>query len=145
MGASPRGAKGSPSSAAAPKITLNDVTRHVAFGGICGAVTGLTIGAVDAYRMVKGGSVARSKAAPVAFHEMGRSGLVVAGFFSIYQVIKCGLLAADVDAPEIRVGGATAASLLPLTLVPALRRLAPYCLTLVAVDTYHTYVAPGRD
>lgn len=138
----PRQKKDGNKKAPTPKITWNDVTRHVAFGGICGAVTGLSVGAVDAYRLVKAGSVARARASRVAFHEMGRSGLVVAGFFGAYQVVKCGLLACDVDAPEVRVGGATALSLFPVALVPALRRLTPYCLTLVAVDTYHTYVAP---
>lgn len=126
-----------------PRITANDLSRHVAFGVICGAVTGLTVGAVDAYRLIKAGAVVdRARSSQIVFHEMGRSGLVVAGFFSIYQVAKCGLMYGEVEAPEVRVGGATAVSLLPLALVPPLRRLAPYCLTLVAVDSYHTYIAP---
>ena len=77
-----------------------------------------------------------------AFPDAGRSGLVVSAFFAVYQTVKCGFLAADVTYPEVRVGGATLVALAPVSAVAALRRLTPYCLTLVAVDTYHTYVAP---
>jgi len=32
-----------------------------------------------------------------------------------------------------------------LSITPGLRRYVPYGLTLVAVDTYHSYFAPGAD
>ena len=107
-------------------------------------MTGLAVGAVDTYRLVKAGgrTVDQSRIARLAFHEMGRSGLVVSVFFALYQVCKCGIAAAGIEAPEVKVGGATAASLAPLSVLPATRRLSPYCLTLVAVDSYHTYFAP---
>jgi hypothetical protein len=107
-------------------------------------MTGLAVGAVDTYRLVKAGgrTVDQSRVARLAFHEMGRSGLVVSVFFALYQVCKCGIAAAGIEAPEVKVGGATAASLAPLSVLPATRRLSPYCLTLVAVDSYHTYFAP---
>ena len=106
-------------------------------------MTGLAVGAVDTYRLVKsGGMVDRGKITRLAFHEMGRTGLVVSFFFATYQTAKCGIRALGVEAPEVRVGGATALGLLPISVAPATRRLSPYCLTLVAVDSYHTYFAP---
>lgn len=85
------------------------------------------------------------KISSLAFNEMGRSGIIISFFFSAYQITKCALLGGGITAPEVRVGGATAVSLLPMQMVPTLRRLTPYCLTLVAVDSYHTYYATDVD
>mmetsp|Transcript_31677 Transcript_31677/g.97913 ORF Transcript_31677/g.97913 Transcript_31677/m.97913 type:complete len:140 (+) Transcript_31677:838-1257(+) len=137
----PAGKKDAPKT---PNLTLEDWGRHVAFGVICGSLTGFTVGAVDAFRMVKSGAVPRADAARVAFHEMGRSAVVVSAFFSVYQTVKCLCLAADVKYPEVRVGSATAIAIAPVSVIAPLRRLVPYCLTLVAVDTYHTFFAPDR-
>ena len=114
-------------------------------GIICGTVTGFTVGAVDAYKLFKGGTVKQADLPRVAFHEMGRSAVIVAGFFGIYQTVKTGLGFAGVEYPEIKVGTATMVGAAPLSITPGLRRYVPYCLTLVAVDTYHSYFAPGAD
>mmetsp|Transcript_19085 Transcript_19085/g.56670 ORF Transcript_19085/g.56670 Transcript_19085/m.56670 type:complete len:160 (+) Transcript_19085:186-665(+) len=135
--------KDAAAAATSKKVTLEDWGRHLAFGVICGSITGFTVGAVDAYRIAKrAGNLDLANVLRVAPHEMGRSAFVVSGFFAVYQTVKCGCLAAGVTYPEVRVGGATAVALAPIATVQAFRRLSPYCLTLVAVDTYHTYVAP---
>ena len=126
-------------------VTFEEFWRRAVFGIICGTVTGFTVGAVDAYKLFKGGTVKQADLPRVAFHEMGRSAVIVAGFFGIYQTVKTGLGFAGVDYPEVKVGTATMVGAAPLSITPGLRRYVPYCLTLVAVDTYHSYFAPGAD
>ena len=62
----------------------------------------------------------------VAFHEMGRSAVIVAGFFGIYQTVKTGLGFAGIDYPEVKVGTATMIGAAPLSITPGLRRYVPY-------------------
>ena len=128
-----------------PQVTFEEFWRRAVFGIICGTVTGFTVGAVDAYKLFKGGTVKQPDLPRVAFHEMGRSAVIVAGFFGIYQTVKTGLGFAGIDYPEVKVGTATMVGAAPLSITPGLRRYVPYCLTLVAVDTYHSYWAPGAD
>ena len=74
-------------------------------------MTGLAVGAVDTYRLVKAGgrTVDQSRVARLAFHEMGRSGLVVSVFFALYQVCKCGIAAAGIEGAGALASGAVAA------------------------------------
>ena len=127
------------------QVTFEEFWRRAVFGIICGTVTGFTVGAVDAYKLFKGGTVKQTDLPRVAFHEMGRSAVIVAGFFGIYQTVKTGLGFVGVDYPEVKVGTATMVGAAPLSITPGLRRYVPYGLTLVAVDTYHSYWAPGAD
>ena len=53
----PAGKKDAPKT---PNLTLEDWGRHVAFGVICGSLTGFTVGAVDAR---KSGAETRRRAA----------------------------------------------------------------------------------
>ena len=127
------------------QVTFEEFWRRAVFGIICGTVTGFTVGAVDAYKLFKGGTLKQADLPRVAFHEMGRSAVIVAGFFGIYQTVKTGLGFVGVDYPEVKVGTATMIGAAPLSITPGLRRYVPYGLTLVAVDTYHSYFAPGAD
>ena len=89
------------------QVTFEEFWRRAVFGIICGTVTGFTVGAVDAYKLFKGGTVKQADFGRVAFHEMGRSAVIVAGFFGIYQTVKTGLGFVGVDYPEVKVGTAT--------------------------------------
>ena len=123
-------------------VAFEEFWRRAVFGVICGSVTGFTVGGVDAYKLIQAGKIPKPDIPKVAFHEMGRSAVIVAGFFSVYNIVKTSINAAGCEYPEVNVGGATAVATLPLSVAPALRRYVPYRLTLVAVDAYHSYFAP---
>ena len=59
------------------QVTFEEFWRRAVFGIICGTVTGFTVGAVDAYKLFKGGTVKQADLPRVAFHEMGRSAVIV--------------------------------------------------------------------
>ena len=65
------------------QVTFEEFWRRAVFGIICGTVTGFTVGAVDAYKLFKGGTVKQPDLPRVAFHEMGRSAVIVAVFWDI--------------------------------------------------------------
>lgn len=119
---------------------MGEVGRMVAFGAICGSLTGFSMGMVDTFNAVRQNpSKMDVKAVTrLTFHEMGKSGAVVAAFFSLYQAVKCGVRRVTTDTLTV-VTTTTTISLLPLSVFPPLRRYVPFGLTLVAVDTYHTY------
>ena len=75
---------------------------------------------------------------------MGRSAVIVAGFFGIYQTVKTGLGFAGIDYPKVKVGTATMVRH-HYRSRPVYDGTCPTRLTLVAVDTYHSYCAPGAD
>ncbi|KAJ1447229.1 hypothetical protein M885DRAFT_624581 [Pelagophyceae sp. CCMP2097] len=112
--------------------------RRLAFGFICGSVTGLTIGGVDGYKAF------RLKAPPTSAgvvglfaNEMARSGIIFSAFFSVYQLAKFGL---DYAQPEetTSICTATVIALAPLSVIQPLRRCLPFAATLIAVDAYHS-------
>ena len=107
------------------QVTFEEFWRRAVFGIICGTVTGFTVGAVDAYKLFKGGTVKQTDLPRVAFHEMGRSAVIVAGFFGIYQTVKTGLGFVGIDYPEVKVGTATMVGAAPLSITPGLRRYVP--------------------
>ena len=126
------------------QVTFEEFWRRAVFGIICGTVTGFTVGAVDAYKLFKGGTVKQPDLPRVAFHEMGRSAVIVAGFFGIYQTVKTGLGFVGVDYPEVKVGTATMVGAAPLSITPGLRRYVPYHLTLVGRGHAHHVLGAGR-
>lgn len=71
-------------------------------------------------------------------NEMARSGIIIATFFTLYQGIKYAMQGVTQDF-STTIAATTTISLLPFSLLPPLRRYCPFSLTLVAVDTYHTY------
>ena len=124
---------------------LHQLSRYAAFGAICGSMTGLTVGAVDSFRLFRRGQDVQV-ATRTALNEMARSGILMASFFAGYQCIKCGLsrpFPDDRDAPTL-VMLATSASLAPFAVLAPLRRLIPYAGTLIAVDVYHTYFGASK-
>lgn len=120
---------------------LDELGRQIAFGMICGSVTGFSMGLVDTYNKVRREPRDLNATTRLAFNEMARSGVVVASFFSWYQVIKYATKASDVYA----LCATATVSLLPLALVAPLRRYIVFSLTLVAVDAYHTTTAASTQ
>ena len=129
------------------RTTGEEVARSMAFGAICGSVTGFSMGLVDTYNIVRkqppSGGV--EGIVRLAFSEMARSGLIIATFFSTYQACKYAILSTRPGTDFYGLTAAATVSLLPLSLVAPLRRYVPFSLTLVGVDAYHTaYPSPKR-
>ena len=74
---------------------------------------------------------------------MGRSAVIVAGFFGIYQTVKTGLGFAGIDYPE-KVGTATMIGAAPLSITPGLRRYVPRRLTLGGRGRVPLVLGAGR-
>uniref|UniRef100_A0A7S3K385 Mitochondrial import inner membrane translocase subunit TIM22 n=1 Tax=Aureoumbra lagunensis TaxID=44058 RepID=A0A7S3K385_9STRA len=118
------------------------ILTYAVFGGICGSLTGLTMGVVDAgMQMQREGSFDMSRGLRLGVNEMARSSILMGGFFTAYQTIKYILYhTAGFKDVQALVGATTTISLAPFALLPPLRRYIPFGGMLIAVDFYHSHL-----
>eukprot|EP01041_Mallomonas_annulata_P005204 gene5204-10418_t len=106
------------------------ILKRVAFGAVCGSLTGATFGFVDILRDAKALAAKKS----VATAKVIRYTYLFGGFFGGYHGIRKTLKIYNPQPAEINLITATFLSIAPLTFFPTLRPLIPYGVMLIALD-----------
>jgi len=111
------------------------VARRVAFGVLCGTMTGASFGAVEILRDAKGMRASKSEAMRKVMRFSGLFG----GFFGTYHGIRRVLKMYYPQPAEYNVATAGILSITPLIFLQRgkLRPLIPYSVMLVALDAFN--------
>ena len=112
---------------------MNDVkgiAKRVAFGGVCGSITGATFGFVDVLRDSKAMSQNPRVATARIMQYTGKFG----GFFASYHGLRKVLKLYYPQSAEMNVLMATGISVVPLIVMPSLRPMIPYAIMLIGLD-----------
>ena len=108
----------------------DQIGRRVAFGLICGSLTGLCFGTVDILRDTKAMTAKKSIATAKLMRYTGLFG----GFFASYHGIRKTLMTYYPQPIENNVVLSAAICVTPLIAFPALRPLIPYSIMLIGLD-----------
>mmetsp|Transcript_18464 Transcript_18464/g.34271 ORF Transcript_18464/g.34271 Transcript_18464/m.34271 type:complete len:227 (-) Transcript_18464:19-699(-) len=125
----------------AREFTWGELGRNVLFGVSVGGITGITFGFMDGMKQVQESqslkSLSNNAKGSYIMRGCGTTGMAFAGFFSGFHAFKYGLRTAfdTGDYGQIGLGGL--AALGGLGYFPENRRLLPYGVMLIAMDSFN--------
>lgn len=112
------------------KKDATEIGKRVAFGTVCGGLTGASFGAIDALRDTKN-LTGNSK---LVSQKVMRYTGVFAGFFGMYHGTRKILKLCYPQSSEVNVATSAVICIAPLIIVPSLRAIVPYGIVLVGLD-----------
>ncbi|CAM9172231.1 unnamed protein product [Choristocarpus tenellus] len=122
----------------------SDFGRRMAFGSICGGITGITFGAMDGHRAIRDDGQNKFPTTALRTKEFTRltalSGTIFTGFFCTYQSAKYAASLARKEDDFFNVVIASAFSIAPMLPFPTIRARFPYAVLLIAMDTLNSHV-----
>ncbi len=113
---------------------LESIGRRIAFGGVCGAITGATFGCVDVMRDT---NILMRGQASLATKTVFRFSAVFTVFFAGYHGVRKLIRITTPLTSQEAVAMSTVASLAPLGVSASLRPLLPYAAFLIAIDAFN--------
>ncbi|CAM9485183.1 unnamed protein product [Discosporangium mesarthrocarpum] len=118
--------------------------KRMAFGSICGGVTGITFGAMDGHRAIRDDTQKKFTTTALKTREFTRltalSGTIFTGFFCTYQSAKYAATLVRNEDDFFNVILASVFSIGPMLPFPAMRARFPYAALLIGMDTLNNHL-----
>ncbi len=115
------------------KKDLTKIGKRGLFGLICGTMTGFCFGVVDIVRDPKAIKTKSIEASKKLFRYSSTFGAFFAGYHGLRETLK---LYVPMP-PEENVTTAAIVSLLPLVVIPSLRKNLPYAFVMICIDVFN--------